>query len=71
MHLLAEWVVLFFCILGIGLTFAIFKLLKFTEPMSREEPSIDDSIVREDLRGNRKDICFQGAVVLTYIHLEL
>lgn len=39
--------------------------------MSGEEPSIDDSIVREDLRGNRKDICFQGALVLTYIHLEL
>ena len=63
MHLVGEWA-FFPCNLSIDLTFAVFKLLKFVECMSRQEPSLDDSIVREDFGGN-KDFCFQGAVVLT------
>ena len=64
MLLVGEWA-FFPCNLNIDLTFAIFNLLKFTEHISRQEPSLDDSIVREDFGGNKKDFCFPGAVVLT------
>lgn len=54
------WVLLLllFCILDIGFIFVIFKLLKFIEFVFREEFYIDDVIVRESFRGNKKDFFF-------------
>lgn len=57
--------IFFFCILDIGLIFATFKLLKFTESVSREEPYVDDVTGREVFRGNREDLSSPGAGVLT------
>lgn len=53
------------CILDIGLISTTFKLLKFTESVSREEPYMDDVPGREGFRGNRKDLCSPGAGILT------
>lgn len=63
----ATWVLLLllFCTLDIGPIFAIFKLLKFTESVSREEPYTDDATVRESFRGNKKDFSSPQALVLT------
>lgn len=54
------WVLLLllFCILDIGFIFVIFKLLKFIKFVFREEFYIDDVIVRESFRGNKKDFFF-------------
>lgn len=62
MYLLVNFFPLFFCFLDIPIIFAIFKLLKFTEPVSREESSVDDVTVREGFGGNRKDLCSPGTV---------
>lgn len=55
----------FSCILDIGLISTTFKLLKFTESVSREEPYMNDVTGRDSFRGDRKDLCSPGAGILT------